>query len=73
MTNNKSSPNRANIAALIAVVILVALLLWVAQSIMARNKLQNCLDSGRRDCLPVDTGHSVPLTFRCAIAQALKF
>ena len=57
---DKSSPNRANIAALIAVVILAALLLWVAQSIMAHNKLQNCLDSGRRDCLPVDTGARSP-------------
>ncbi|MCW6508903.1 hypothetical protein [Lichenifustis flavocetrariae] len=57
---DKSSPNRANIAALIAVVILAALLLWVAQSIMAHNKLQNCLDSGRRDCLPVDAGARAP-------------
>ena len=49
---------RATVAAVLAVVILVALLLWVAQSILAHNKLQNCLDSGRRDCIPVDVGSS---------------
>jgi hypothetical protein len=47
--------SRANLAALAAVVVLVGVLLWVAQAILAHNRLQNCLDSGRRDCLPVDT------------------
>jgi hypothetical protein len=52
------SGRRAMVAALITVVVLVALLLWVAQSILAHNRLQNCIDSGRRDCVPVDTGAS---------------
>ena len=53
-----SGGRRATVAALLAVAVLVALLLWVAQSILAHNKLQNCLDSGRRDCIPVDVGSS---------------
>ena len=48
-------PNRrATIAALIAVVVLVGVLLWVAQAIMAHNRLQYCIDSGRHDCLPAE-------------------
>ncbi|MBE7219364.1 MAG: hypothetical protein INR64_12895 [Caulobacteraceae bacterium] len=50
-------PNRrATIAALIAVVVLVGSLLWIAQAIMAHNRLQNCIDSGRHDCLPAEQG-----------------
>jgi hypothetical protein len=46
------------VAALLAVAVLVGLLFWVAQSILAHNQLQNCIDSGRRDCVPVDHGGS---------------
>ncbi len=48
---NKSGGGRANVAALIVVVVIVAALLWVAEAIVAHNRLQNCVDSGRRDCL----------------------
>jgi hypothetical protein len=41
---------RGNIAALIAVVILAALGYWAFHYIDQQRKLQNCLDSGRRDC-----------------------
>jgi hypothetical protein len=63
MVNPKrSSGGRANIAALIAVALLVAALLWVAQAIVAHNQLQNCIDSGRRTCLSegTSTGDRAP-------------
>ena len=41
---------RGRIAALIAVVGLVAVLVLVGQAIVHHNALQDCLDSGRRDC-----------------------
>lgn len=50
------SSRRATVAALIAVVVLVGSLLWVSQAIMAHNRLQNCIDSGRHDCLPAEQG-----------------
>ena len=41
---------RGRIAALIAVVCLAAVLALVGQAIVRHNALQNCIDSGRRDC-----------------------
>lgn len=41
---------RGRIAALIAVAGLVVALALVGQAIVRHNALQNCLDSGRRDC-----------------------
>lgn len=52
--SRKQSGRRGTVAALVAVAVLVALLLWVTQSILAHNRLQNCIDSGRRDCVPVE-------------------
>ena len=46
--------SRANVAALIAVAVLVGALLWVAQAIVAHNSLQNCIDSGRRTCIDIE-------------------
>ena len=44
-------PNgRGNIAAIIAVVVLAALGYWAFHYIDQQRKLQNCLNSGRRDC-----------------------
>ncbi len=51
-----SDGRRSKMAALIVVAVLAALLLWISQAIVAHNRLQNCLDSGRRDCVPVDSG-----------------
>jgi hypothetical protein len=44
------SGGRGNIAAIIAVVVLVALGYWAFNFIDHQRKMQNCLDSGRRDC-----------------------
>ncbi len=44
------SGNRGNIAAIIAVVVIAALGYWAFHYIDQQRKLQNCLDSGRRDC-----------------------
>jgi hypothetical protein len=44
------SGGRGNIAAIIAVVVLAALGYWAFHYIDQQRKLQNCLDSGRRDC-----------------------
>lgn len=58
--NDKSSKGRANVAALILVALLVAALLWVTQAIVAHNALQNCVDSGRRNCLDPGAGRPAP-------------
>lgn len=42
--------NRGRIVALIAVVLLAAVLYGVGQAVVHHNALQNCIDSGRRDC-----------------------
>jgi hypothetical protein len=44
------SRGRGNIAAIIAVVVLAALGYWAFHYIDQQRKMQNCLDSGRRDC-----------------------
>ncbi len=43
--------NRGTIAALLAVLVLVGVLYWGIEAIVAHNALQNCIDSGRRDCV----------------------
>ena len=58
VAKEKKPGNRANIAALIAVAVLTAALLWVAMTIVAHNKLQNCIDSGRRNCDAVANGET---------------
>jgi hypothetical protein len=45
---------RGNLVALIAVVILIALGYLAFNYIDQQRKLQNCLDSGRRNCLPLE-------------------
>jgi hypothetical protein len=42
---------RGNIAAIIAVIVLAALGYWAFHYIDQQRKLQNCLDSGRHDCV----------------------
>jgi hypothetical protein len=44
------SGGRGNMAAIIAVVVLAALGYWAFHYIDQQRKMQNCLDSGRRDC-----------------------
>ena len=44
------SSGRSNIAAIIAVVVIAALGYWAFNYIDHQRKMQNCLDSGRRDC-----------------------
>jgi hypothetical protein len=44
------SSGRGNIAAIIAVVVLAALGYFAFHYIDHQRKMQNCLDSGRRDC-----------------------
>ncbi len=46
----RRSSGRGNIAAVIAVVVIAALGYWAFDSIDHQRKMQNCLDSGRRDC-----------------------
>ena len=43
--------SRANLAALIAVVVLAALGYWAFAAIQHAREVQRCLDEGRRDCL----------------------
>ena len=44
------SGGRGNIAAIVAVVVLVALGYWAFNYNDHQRKMQNCLDSGRHDC-----------------------
>jgi hypothetical protein len=44
------SSGRGNLFAIIAVVVIAALGYWAFNYIDEQRKLQNCLDSGRRDC-----------------------
>lgn len=46
-----SGRNRANVAALIAVVAIVALGYWAFTAIERQRAIARCLDEGRRDCL----------------------
>ena len=48
--------NRGNIVALIAIVILAAALFWTVSTIQKHNALQNCIDSGRHDCVTIPAG-----------------
>jgi hypothetical protein len=43
--------NRANLAALIAIVVIVALGYWAFTAIERQRAIARCLDEGRRDCL----------------------
>ena len=43
--------SRANVAALIAIIVLALLGYWAFTAIDRQRKLQNCLDEGRRNCL----------------------
>jgi len=43
--------SRANLAALIAIVVLALLGYWAFDAIEKQRKLQNCLDEGRRNCV----------------------
>jgi hypothetical protein len=43
--------SRANLAALIAIVVLALLGFWAFNAIDHQRKLQRCLDEGRHDCL----------------------
>ncbi len=43
--------SRANVAALIAIIVLALLGYWAFTAIERQRKLQNCLDEGRRNCL----------------------
>ncbi len=45
--------SRANIAALIAIVVLALLAYWAFTAIDRQRRLQNCLDEGRHDCLDI--------------------
>jgi hypothetical protein len=44
------SSGRGNLFALIAIVVLIALGYWAFAWLDQQRKLQNCLDSGRRNC-----------------------
>jgi len=48
--NETRTGGRGNFAAIIAVIVLVILGYWAFNYLDQRRKLQNCLDSGRRDC-----------------------
>lgn len=48
--DERVASGRGRIVALVFVVLLVAALVLIGQAIVRHNALQNCIDSGRRDC-----------------------
>jgi hypothetical protein len=48
---DEAGRSRANVAALIAIIVLALLGYWAFTAIDKQRKLQNCLDEGRRNCL----------------------
>lgn len=42
---------RADVAALVAVAVIGLALFWAVSAIRSHDALQNCIDSGRRDCV----------------------
>ena len=48
---DEAGRSRANVAALIAIIVLALLGYWAFAAIDRQRKLQNCLDEGRRNCL----------------------
>ncbi len=46
-----SGPNRANFAALVAILLIVALGYWAFTAIERQRAIARCLDEGRHDCL----------------------
>jgi hypothetical protein len=46
-----------NVAGLAAVVLLIAIGLWIADTMAAMRKNQDCVLSGRRGCTPVEVSH----------------
>jgi hypothetical protein len=61
---NRRSPgptppsNRGNIVALVAIAALAAALFWIVSAIQKHNALQNCIDSGRHDCIEIPQGQA---------------
>ena len=45
--------SRANVAALIAIVVLALLAYWAFTEVDKQRRLQNCLAEGRRNCLEI--------------------
>ena len=45
--------SRANLAVLIAIIVLALLGYWAFRAIEKQRELQNCLDEGRRNCLEI--------------------
>ncbi len=58
MSNDNTGPGpggpgaggRGKVAALLAVAVVIGALFWAMQAVVQHNALQNCIDSGRRDC-----------------------
>ncbi len=46
----RAPSRRGPLAAIVAVAVLVIALILIGQAIVHHNALQNCIDSGRRDC-----------------------
>ena len=44
---------RGPAVALVAIVLLAAALFFLISAIVRHNAVQNCIDSGRRDCVPL--------------------
>jgi len=46
-------PGRSNIAAIVVIVVLFAGAYWVFNLLEHHREIQNCIASGRHDCVPI--------------------
>jgi hypothetical protein len=52
---DESARRRNNILFLVAAVLVVLAGIWLVNKMIDLRNLQNCLESGRRNCAPVET------------------
>ena len=51
----EESRSRTNLVFLIVAVLVVVAGVWLVNKLIDMRNLQNCLESGRRDCVPIET------------------
>ena len=53
---NEGGGSRQTIAAAVVIAVLVIAGWWLMSELQRHSDVQNCIQSGRRDCIPIETG-----------------
>jgi hypothetical protein len=58
MSDDEDQPggSRQTIAAVVVLAVLVVAGWWLMAELKRHSDVQNCIQSGRRDCVPIETG-----------------